>query len=583
MGRNGIDRSKAGSDRTPAGDGTTGGPTGGGGGGRRQAVPNANSPQLLTHLLEMIARGVRSTRGLQESLGVDQRTVRYYLQAGVWIGFLDEASAPVLSPDGLAYVYGGPERRRLYTEALRRQPFVADLMARTDGHLPTTRQLELAIARADPELAASTVQRRASAIRGLLGPLLDDDDDDRAAEASAQLALPLAQSPTVAEVPPLTQAAGRSFSPDVYRFLLCFLLDHGELSLGHVRGLLDRAGATDVPLGGYVDLALERGDAVRIDERLVVTREATLRRDLSDATSAVILSDGGWRTHLQRVRDQLAEGLTTIRVGGRYRRWDERLFRHALSGETLEEDLRRVLRDRSLSSWPRTDRALRTEPPVAIREPFLDAWSRPGLVVALPPSLAQLWEGVAGVNRRLRNARHRADAVGTPSTAYRPAAAHGGLLHPGEPLPRTIPDRRTLRQRLVMHAPYPAMVTAALLLHRGHPAAASLAYTQGQWVLRRQRRRLGDVLDVLDGFAAQRGWIASRRRHGGLGSAVVVSLLSQVGIALQVGEQLLLDDGFFHQLRHDDEEIPLAEALEPLTAALDDYLDALWRAAGAPA
>jgi hypothetical protein len=540
---------------------------------RADALPNANSPQLLTHLLETVARGVRSVQGLEEALGVDRRTVLYYLQAGEWLGLLTGEDPPLLSPEGLGYVYGGVQRARLYSRAVAHQPFVRELLARSGGRSPSAVALEGAIAAADPTLAAATVKRRASAVRGLIAPLFDQEATELHSPSN-QLLLPLAQAPLVEPVATLAPTAGRSFSPDVYRYLLCFLLDHGELSLGHVRGLLDRAGAAEVPVGGYVDLALARQDAVRIDERLVVTSGAIARRDLASSTKAIILSDHGWRDHLDAVRKTLAEATSTFRVEGRYRRWNDRLFGRALSAATLDADLERVLRDRSLSAWPRTD----TTPPAPINAQtaaFLDLWEQPHLLIALPPSLVQLWEGLTGVNRRLRNARHRTDAVGSPTVAYRPVAAHGGLLHPGEQLPRSIPDTRTLRQRLVQHSPYVAMLVSLLLDHRARATSVELAREQGVWCVRRHRRNLGELLAVLDGFARERGWHPSRRGHGGTSDAVLLTMLERLGLVVLVGDRAVLDDTFFRQLRGDDEEQVLHSALAPLGAALATYLDRL--------
>jgi len=150
-------------------------------------IPSASSPQLLTHLLEMIARGVRSSRGLEEALGVDPRTLRYYLQAARWLGLLAPTPDPVLSSDGLAYVYAGPTRHEVYARAVRAQPFLAELLDRCEGHTPDPGTIAHAIQHADPSLASSTVQRRASAIRSLLEPALDpaplpDDDGQLARE-----------------------------------------------------------------------------------------------------------------------------------------------------------------------------------------------------------------------------------------------------------------------------------------------------------------------------------------------------------------------------------------------------------------
>ena len=68
--------------------------------------------------------GGRRIPQFEYALGIDQRTVRYYVQAGVWLGFLEDSPEPLLSPEGLAYVYGGKLRRARYAEAVSRQPFV---------------------------------------------------------------------------------------------------------------------------------------------------------------------------------------------------------------------------------------------------------------------------------------------------------------------------------------------------------------------------------------------------------------------------------------------------------------------------
>lgn len=551
-------------------------PRPGAAGARADGIPNANSPQLLTHLLEMIARGVRSNRALQEALGVDQRTVRYYIQAGEWLGLLVDDVEPLLSPEGLGYVYAGPGRRELYAQAVSRQPFVQDLLAASPGAIPGTAEIERAIVRAAPSLAASTVARRASSVRGLIQPYLDHlaerPEDDA---PTPQLDLPLPQAPAVEPAPPLAVAAGTSFSPDIYRYILCYLLDHGELTLGHVRGLLDNAGAQDVPIGSYVDLAVARGDATKVQERLVVSPGAVERRELAAATASVILSDGGWRDHLEAIRKaSKQEGEGVVRTTGRYRLWNRRLLGADVAPSALEGTLAQVLRDRSVDAWPRTTGPVE-QTPSAHPAPFLDVWEESDLVVTLPPSLVQLWEGVAGVNRRLRNARHRADAVGSPTAVYRPAVVHGGLIHPGEPLPRAIADMRSLRQRTVRNAPYVTMLVALLYAHRSGATSLSVKHVEGSWWVHRHRTSLGGLLDLLDAFARHRGWTPSRRAHGGMTDDVLVSLTERLGCGVGTGDHMVLDDSFFSQLRDDDEASLLRDGLEGLGNALTGWLGAL--------
>lgn len=530
-------------------------------------IPSASSPQLLTHLLEMIARGVRSSRGLEEALGVDPRTLRYYLQAARWLGLLSSSPEPVLSSEGLAYVYAGAGRHEVYARAVRAQPFLAELLDRCEGHTPDPGTIAHAIRHSDPALAPTTVERRASAIRSLIEPALDPaplPDDD------GQLALPLAQIPRVAPEPPVAEGAGRAFSPDLYRYVLCSLLDHGELTLGHLRAMLDQAGADDVPLGAYVELALDRGDARRVGDRLIVTRGAIARRDLAGSTTSVILSDRGWRDALESLRR--GEAPAGARRG--YRMWFRRLMGREASAAEVDVELSRILQDRSLAAFPLARPADDPEP-VVVERPFLDTWQASGLVLSLPAPLVQLWEGVSGINRRLRSARTRADAVGMPSIAYRPLAVHGGLLHPGEVLPRAIADAMSLRQRVVSRSPYVAMTAALLLLARLNDRAPVLKRHEGAWTVSRARHRYGRLLEVLDAFAASRGWHPSRLPHAGLDDDVLCGLMERLALARDTGDRMLLDDAFFLDLRSGEPTRALGASLQALAGVFSTWLDRL--------
>ncbi len=113
------------------------------------SLPNANSPRLLARLLEMVARGVRSSRGLQEALGVNLRTVQYYLRAGEWLGFIEPGGETRLSPLGLEYVYDVGHRRHVYSRAVWANGFVQELMAGRGADLPETIEIARAVVRAE--------------------------------------------------------------------------------------------------------------------------------------------------------------------------------------------------------------------------------------------------------------------------------------------------------------------------------------------------------------------------------------------------------------------------------------------------
>jgi hypothetical protein len=536
---------------------------------RRDRLPNANSPQMLLRLLEMVGRGVRSTRGLQEALGVEGRTVNYYTQAAQWLGLMDEPD--LLSVLGLELLYGGGDAKGVYARAVWANPLAGTLLGLTGGELPTSEQIAKAAAATEPELASTTLLRRASAVRSLIAPAAGTRPRG-VGESERQLSLPMAVRSTSAEPASLPVSPGE-YDPDVYRYVLGALLDHGELSLSHLRALLDRAGAGNAPIGGYVDLALSRGDAHRRDRALVVTTEAVARRDVASTTTSIILSDPGYREYLAHARhagsDRRAE-IRRDRVAARYLDWDERLFGHPLRAESVDRDLERVLLDRTLESFPRAD-ALRGEL-FGVPEPFLDVWDQSGLLISLPPTLALLQGGLASVNRMLREAARTPD-VGLPDLAQRTAIAHGGILHPGEPQPRSVPDARSLRMRTLMHAPWPALVAALLLLHRVRPERVEVVLCHQKWEVRYKGERLGSPLLLLDRFAWSRGWTPCRRTTGGLPFRTLIRTLESLEIAVVVGRRAVLAERFFLHLRSAPEEMELHARMVPLIEVLEAFLE----------
>ena len=64
-----------------------------------QNPSKANSPNLF-RLIEAVARGIRTSRGLQEHLGIELAAVHEYTQAGEWFGFLESQGDVWLTPTG---------------------------------------------------------------------------------------------------------------------------------------------------------------------------------------------------------------------------------------------------------------------------------------------------------------------------------------------------------------------------------------------------------------------------------------------------------------------------------------------------
>lgn len=540
---------------------------------RTHRLPNANRPELLTRVLELIAKGVRSTRGLEEALGLDPRTVNSYTQAGQWLGLLEEPD--VLSPLGLEYVFVEARRPELYARAVWSQPLAAKLLGK-GKKLPSVEAVTKFVLIVEPDIAMATMERRVSALRALLAPAIGHDDPVLSEPVRTQLSLPLLaieEGEESADTVPATPRPWSSLNdPDGYRTLLCTLLDQGEIELGRLRALLDQEGAQGLELSGVVSLAVERGDAVQIDGTLVVTSGAIARREVATTTASVMLSDPGYRRYLTQVLAIVARahaGEEVARAKRHYSAWDERLLGHALRPETLAQDLDSVLLGRTLGSFPLAGRAGDELAPS--QAPFLEVADREGLVVCLPPDLERLGGGLAAVNQWLEQA-HRAGPVWMPGLADRARLVHGGLFHPGEVPQRSVPDLRSLRMRVVAHSPYVALLCALLLAHRQRPSLMGLVNQAEGWSVVHHGRPVGRLLSLMDEFMTARGWYPSRRIQGGLSAHRLLEAMEGVGIVALLDGQAVMTERFFVQIRRDVEEQEIGVLLAPLVDALEQFV-----------
>lgn len=533
-------------------------------------LPGANSPQVLSRLLEGVSRGVRTTRGLQEALGVGVQTVRAYVHAAAWLSLLDKTDPVELSPLGLEYVYAGPRRAQVYTRAVWSNPLAADLLMASDGRLPELDTIEKALGRVESGLADATLRRRASAVRGLVAPAVGRARPRLREQEERQLGLPL-DHVAIVERPPTLPPSAAEYDPDAYRYVLACLLDHGELGVSHLRALLDRAGAPSLGLGGILDLAVSRGDAVRLDDRLVATSGAVARRDLVTTTASVILSDPKYRAYLADVVAAGTDRAAAIRrdaLAPRLRAWDRRLFGRPVPPGEIAAAIGAIVLDRPLTAFPVAGPT--ADVVAAGADPFLDVWERAGLRIALAPSFAQLQGGLAAANRILRGVR--GVSVELPDLGDRPLVVHTGIVHPGEPIPRSVPDARTLRQRVLMHAPYPAVAAGLLLLHRLTPDRVAVVDEPDGWSVRCPGAEPVPLLQWIDGFAAARGWLAVRRHGAGLPPRIFVATLEVLGVATAVGRSLVLAEALFAQLQTEAEELEIHARLLPLADAIDAHL-----------
>ncbi len=542
---------------------------------RHRLVPNANDPRRLGRLLELLATGLREPRSLAQALDCDVRTVHYYTQAGEWLGFLEPGPPPRLSPLGLEWVYAPRRRRAIYARAVAEQPDVQSLMAGRGGRLPDVDEVTAWIKQLDPRLSDATARRRASAVRGLVAPGLEALQPRR----PLQLELPFGRPPGSRVVPP-REPERSPCSLDHYLPVAMALLDWGELDAGQVRAVLDAAGFAQVDPGGVMAMAVRRGDARRIDGRLVVTPGALGRREAMTSVIGLALSDPDYRAYLADLRASARGDLGAVgrlrALRQRFADWDRRLYRDRSPAGILEA-VQGMLLGRPLERFP-----IAGDPGEEVQLlacPFLEATRSRGLLLTAPSGLALLADGLDAVNRMLDAARRRRGRPHPPTVAEPVLAAHGRLLHPGEPPPPAVPDRITLRLHVLGRSPLLALVLCLLLFHRRGDLEVEVVLARGGLRLLRAGVDQGDLFDVAEAFFRAQGWWFSRPLLGRPGQRLdgrsLRAALRALGVAVEVGGLLVLDDAFFQRLRTEPEDRLLHRALGPLEDRLHGWLEGL--------
>lgn len=561
---------------------------------RLHVVPRVHDLRLLEQLLERLAEGLREPRALADVLGIDLRSLDAYVQLGEWLGFLE---APVrgargedllrLSRSGLQYAFSPRRRRRLYAENLWSRPIARELRLPTRETPPSVQDLVHYMRQRHPEMSTATAVGRARTLRVLLEPAFSRRPSS-APCGGVQLTLGF-PSPRRPATEDGTQVKGvergGEEDPALYRRLLQYILDEGEVAVSHVRCILDRAGAEDAPVGSYVEMALRRGDAYRwsdgLLDKLVVTRGAVRRRDLSDTVASVALSDPDYRAYLEVLqRAERGDPTSAFQYGrmrARFASWDRRLFGASARPRDVARAVQRLLLGRPLDVFPvaRPVAELKRHPEPG---PFLEQLSSPLLVVALPPSIDLLVGGVKRVNEHLQERIRGPQRVALPGPVDARVVVHGGLLHPGERIPRSIADGVSLRLRAISRIPHLACLTALLLHHRRARGRLALRARARDVELVYRRRRRGMLLPVLDQLISSWGAIVSRRHRGGLDALGLVEVAQALGICTEVDGLLLLDEALFLRMGTEPEDAELYDGLLVLADRLEAGLERMHEA-----
>ena len=536
----------------------------------KNQIPNANSPELLIRLIDAVARGIRTPRGLQENLGVELANVQGYIEAGEWLGFLEAQGDVWLTPLGLEFAFAGKKQPIVYARAVWRVPFVRTLMDGAANELPATERFIHQLAIVYPNRSESELLQHAKALRNLIAPGVLRAPPKAQAKPN-QLELPLAHGPETVTHMDLSGLDDREFDPEVYRYFLTQLLDYGELNLGHIRALLDAALAQNTSIGGLIAMTKSRGDANQIDDRIVLTTGAVERMKVVRSVESIILSDPDYRQYLNHLLED--SGLTGQGLGSltqRHKSWHRRIFGAHTKPAALRHQLQQVLLDRSLDSFPIAGES--GVIPTVVQRSFLEIWNQPDLMLCCPPSLKLLMGGLDAVNRRLRAARGGSSSVGIPDLSECPIHIHGGLMHPGERLPKNVPDTLSLRLRALMNAPYLTLVAAILLGQRLMPEGPALETVSGRWMVRYGNRNVGPLLAVIDTFARSRQWVPCRRAPSPVTAQDLIQILESLGVTTSLSRGTVLSEKFFASMRTDVEEMEVHRQLRPLAEVFVAWL-----------
>lgn len=545
--------------------------------------PGNGSLRAQGRLLRLVAAGCCERDALARRLRQPPEVVGERIALGCWLGLLRpgragaEPGAVLLSRRGVDLVFGLGRRPQTYVDLLWDHPAIGQVLADLDPAALDAGAVGRALRARCPGADDLAVERSSAVLAEVLGPArrLRPRRRERRTHQQLRLAFPRPRAPVTGYRFKALSADLQLEDPAAYRAILQALLDEGELAVAQVAQILAGLGQPDAPAGAYADLAVRRGDARRCREgaldKLVVTAAAVERRDLSDTVATVALSDPDYRAYLEVLQATAggdpAAAARYGRLRMRFSAWDARIFGEGLAPRAVAQAADKLIKGRGLQALPL---AVPDPEPTAIFRPgtFLDQIGHRNLAVALPPSLDLLVGGLTLVNRALEQARSA-----EPAAALQPRVhVHGGLLHPGEAMPGSLPDRVSLRLHVVERQPWLALLVAVLLEQRLGGFRLGVRLRGDRLRVTWRRRDLGDFLTRADDLMRERGWLVCRRQRGGLSDAALVDIAEVLGVASTTAGALVLDESFFARLRQQPEDRRVYEILRPFGAWIGERL-----------
>jgi hypothetical protein len=516
-----------------------------------RAPPALGNPRRLLRVLDAVFGGTRRIAQIARQLDLEVRVVRLYLTHAAYLGLIVESPDPQLTGPGLEYTLF-PRLR-------------SDVLARLAANDPLLAAPPNVDALADRLAAGRISESPAFARRDARAILRLAEGARRARAVPEEAQLHLAFPGPIATAAHPAQGESGDDNLDLYTLVLRGLLDHGELSLATLRGLLDVEGAQNAGLGAYAALAVRRKDATRRGESLVITAGAIARAGLAESAVSIALSDIDFR-------QWLTTGVAAASETARCLRWGRRLF----GSHPVSEALPRLLFGRRLDSFPLAGSA-GPDLPLPTGS-FIEAIGRGGVALAIPRCVAELAGGLPWVHAGWRGSVQAPAGARTPSSLDARTLVYGGLFAPGEAPPRNIPDLLSLRLRAVRNVPALALLVVAGQLHRKRQLR--LRERGDELWLELAGREPIAFAELLATTARLHGWTLclSPGRSPWPGA---VQAAERLGLMVRVRDLITIDDVFAARLATDPEHHELHEQLSFLREAVESAVGRLRATHGA--